>query len=68
MVSIPDHLQLLSPKDMPVHTGHDEKGRFYQYGGHGKKYYYTTERGRVAALAKAMRQQDAVHAARGKKE
>jgi len=25
---------------MPIHEGIDEQGHFYQWGGHGKKYYY----------------------------
>ena len=25
---------------MPVHRGKDSKGCFYQWGEHGKKYYY----------------------------
>lgn len=27
---------------MPVHNGKDTKGSFYQWGGKGKKYYYTS--------------------------
>lgn len=27
---------------MPVHRGKDTTGTFYQWGGHGKKYYYAT--------------------------
>ncbi len=26
---------------MPVHRGQDSKGCYYQWGGRGKKYYYT---------------------------
>jgi len=25
---------------MPVHRGQDSKGPYYQWGNHGKKYYY----------------------------
>lgn len=25
---------------MPVHAGYDEGGHYYQWGDHGKKYYY----------------------------
>ena len=27
---------------MPVHRGKDSKGPFYQWGGEGKKYHYTS--------------------------
>lgn len=26
---------------MPVHRGKDSQGCYYQWGNHGKKYYYT---------------------------
>lgn len=25
---------------MPIHKGHDTSGKYYQWGDHGKKYYY----------------------------
>jgi hypothetical protein len=27
---------------MPVHRGQDSNGPYYQWGNHGKKYYYTS--------------------------
>lgn len=36
---------------MPVHPGTDSKGSYYQWGGHGKKYYY--KKGNKASKAKA---------------
>jgi hypothetical protein len=27
---------------MPVHRGTDSKGSYFQWGNHGKKYYYKT--------------------------
>jgi hypothetical protein len=47
---------------MPVHTGSDAKGKFYQWGTHGKKYYYTTERSKQIAFKKAQRQGIAIYA------
>lgn len=47
---------------MPVHTGSDTKGKFYQWGSHGKKYYYTTERSKQIAFKKAQRQGIAIYA------
>lgn len=49
---------------MPVHTGKDSKGCFAQWGGHGKKYYYTCESdtARSRAKSKAAAQGRAAHA------
>jgi hypothetical protein len=43
---------------MPVHRGKDSKGSFYQWGGEGKKYHYTSgnKSSRDAAKKKAERQ------------
>jgi len=50
---------------MPVHTSKDSKGCFAQWGGSGKKYYYTCNdaTARKAAKAKAAKQGAAAHAA-----
>ena len=50
---------------MPTHTGKDAKGCFCQWGGHGKKYYYTCgdDAARGRATKKANAQGQAVHAA-----
>jgi len=52
---------------MPVHWGSDASGSFYQYGTHGKKYYYTPGdvQSELAARRAAGRQAQAVHAHRG---
>ena len=43
---------------MPVHQGKDAQGCFYQWGDHGKKYYYTPSdiKSREAAKQSAGRQ------------
>lgn len=41
---------------MPITLGQDLKGYFYQYGTHGKKYYFFTERGKQIAYTKAKKQ------------
>lgn len=38
---------------MPVHTGKDSKGCFAQWGGHGKKYYYTCDNKEAQGRAKS---------------
>lgn len=48
---------------MPVRTGKDKKGRFAQWGGSGKKYYFKNESGKEAAKKKASKQGQAAHAA-----
>lgn len=49
---------------MPVHRSKDKKGCFYQWGNHGKKYYYIINNKRSMNIAKnkATRQGIAVHA------
>ncbi len=49
---------------MPVHIGKDHKGRFYQWGSHGAKYYYTPgdSKSRNVAKRKAMLQGIAISA------
>jgi len=51
---------------MPVHRGNENGKLYYQYGTHGKKYYY--KRGdkisRDLARNLALKQQKAVHAQR----
>jgi hypothetical protein len=37
---------------MPVHRGQDSKGPYYQWGNHGKRYYYTANNTRSRELAK----------------
>jgi len=51
--------------NMPVERGKDEKGNWMRWGSKGKKYYWSTERGRVTATQKAQRQGQAIHASRG---
>ena len=45
---------------MPVHEGIEGPRGYAQWGEHGKKYYYQTERGKARALAMATRQGRAV--------
>lgn len=49
---------------MPTHTGKDSKGCYAQWGGHGKKYYYTcgNKAARNRAIRKANAQGQAAHA------
>ena len=49
---------------MPVHRGTDSVGAFYQWGLHGKRYYYRTSNyiSRRKAMEKAARQGRAAHA------
>jgi len=49
---------------MPVHMDKDEFGWYYQWGNHGKKYYFdeTSQVSRDKAHEKAVRQGIAVHA------
>ena len=55
---------------MPVHRGKDNKGSYYQWGGHGKKYYYIAgnKASRERALMKSQAQARAIYASgyRGK--
>lgn len=48
---------------MPIHTGQDIKGHFYQWGGQGKKYYYDpkSEQSKEAAKHKAGKQAQAAY-------
>lgn len=45
---------------MPIHLRADSKGYYYQYGNHGKKYYFKSEKGRESAYRKAHRQAIAI--------
>ena len=49
---------------MPVHRGKDKEGTYYQWGDHGKKYYYIArvESMRIYAKQKALTQGQAIHA------
>lgn len=49
---------------MPVHQGRDSIGPYYQWGDHGKKYYYkpNDEKSRKDAQAKAAKQGRAAYA------
>ena len=49
---------------MPLHRGHDEKGPYFKWGKHGKKYHYKAhnERSRTLAKEHAERQGRAEHA------
>ena len=55
---------------MPIHSGKDSKGPYYQWGHSGKKYYYISgnKRSREAAKAKSQKQAVAIYASgwRGK--
>lgn len=46
---------------MPVHSGIERGKHYYQWGQHGKKYYYSTFRGQYIAYTKAMIQGRAIH-------
>ena len=49
---------------MPIFRRRDTSGPYYQYGWHGKKYYYTARDvvSRESAKEKAYRQMRAIHA------
>ena len=49
---------------MPTHQGRDSNGSYYQWGNHGKRYYYVTgnKRSRELARNKANRQGVAIKA------
>ena len=40
---------------MPIHAGRDEKGFYYQYGQHGKKYYIDRKKPVIESMAEAYR-------------
>ena len=48
---------------MPIHTGQDKNGKFYQWGKTGKKYYFKPEdkQSKQRALNKAKKQQTAIY-------
>ena len=48
---------------MPIRQGRDAKGTFYQFGNHGKKYYYVpgNKMSKDTAKLKARRQAIAVY-------
>lgn len=48
---------------MPIHTGQDKNGQFYQWGKTGKKYYFKPEdkQSKQHALNKAKKQQTAIY-------
>jgi hypothetical protein len=47
---------------MPLRQGSDSKGHFYQWGYHGKKYYWFSPSERCRARKKALRQGNAIFA------
>ena len=48
---------------MPIHLGTDSSNKkFYQWGKHGKKYYFSNLSSQVKALEKAIKQSRAAHA------
>ena len=49
---------------MPIHRGKDANGPYYQWGGHGSKYYYKvkSKQSRLLAYKKAERQMGAAFA------
>lgn len=46
---------------MPIHTGQDKNGQFYQWGKTGKKYYFSNEETKKIAKRKAEKQQTAIY-------
>ena len=48
---------------MPIHSGKDRKGYFYQWGQTGKKYYYdpVSRQSATTAYNKAKKQQTAIY-------
>ena len=48
---------------MPVHRGADSIGVYYQWGDHGRRYYYQSNNpiSRMLAKAKAIRQAQAIY-------
>ena len=48
---------------MPIHRGRDRNGSYYQYGNHGKRYYYKSnnQEARKNAKQKAIRQAIAIY-------
>ena len=52
--------------DMPVRNRRDHSGPYFQWGNHGKKYYYNplSSRSLKIAAGKAMRQCRAAHASK----
>ena len=48
---------------MPISQKTDRTGTYFQYGKHGKKYYYTTgnKKSREAAYNKAIKQMIAIY-------
>lgn len=54
---------------MPVHKGHDSNGSYYQWGHHGKKYYFSSTHGAASARRRAGLQGQAAYSNgyRGKK-
>lgn len=53
---------------MPINNREDKKGRYYQYGESGKKYYYHTVIGKERAYQKALRQAQAIKASENSQE
>lgn len=49
---------------MPIHKSVDSEGHYYQYGDHGKKYYYISgnKTSETKAKNKAIAQTKAIHA------
>ena len=46
---------------MPVRLHKQGEKQFFQYGTHGKKYFFTTEVGKKRAIEKAKKQETAIH-------
>jgi len=45
---------------MPIHEGQEGNNRYYQFGIHGKRYYFTTEIGRKKAYNRCLKQAHAI--------
>lgn len=46
---------------MPIHSGMEGNQYYYQYGNHGKKYYFTNASEQIEAYVKARNQGRAIH-------
>ncbi len=46
---------------MPVHTGYDKYGYFFQWGTHGKRYYFNNRKSEEDAKKKALAQARAAY-------
>ena len=54
---------------MPIHEGYENGSMYYQWGEHGKKYFYDrgNEEAKQTAYSLALRQQKAIYASRSRR-